>query len=98
MTLHSDDWLGVGIGVFLILIGVVILSVSLASGQDQQRSITSYKLQLEYVTKQRHQCEINLADIWEQGELLERENRQLKQQIEELKKKGDVSEQVKNVD
>ena len=85
MMLNSEQWVGVGIGAFLILIGVVILSVSLSHGQEQQRSATSYKLQLEYVTKQRQQCEINLADLWEQAELLALKNRDLEKELKKVK-------------
>lgn len=82
------------------LLWTVLILTSIVYAQEPQikeRSVKSYQIQLQQVILSRNQCEVNLSDIWEQGEMLDKENRRLKGEVENLNsKKEKQDEKVKD--
>lgn len=79
---------------YVIILLLLIPSISYAQPvpQTQQRSAESYRLELQLADTGWKQCRVNLADVWEQGNTLQKKNEELEAENKKLK---DIQEKAK---
>ena len=73
-----------GWAVALLALGLLLLTFWLVEGQDGKDPVAALKRELQWTQSDHARCKQALADLWAQGDALEKEAAALREQVKTL--------------